>query len=41
MRIKMSNKSKPNNGMNEAEASSDGHSPSRCVIGQQDGLGHH
>ena len=37
----MSNKSKPNNGMNEAGASSEGLSPGRCPIGEQDGPGRH
>ena len=37
----MSNKIKPNNSVNEAEASSEGLSPSRCPMGEQDGPGHH
>ena len=35
MSVKMSNKSKPNNGGNEARASSEGLSPGRCLIGEQ------
>ena len=41
MSVKMSNKSKPNNDVNEAGASSEGLSPSRCPIGEKDGLGCH
>ena len=37
----MSNKSKPNNGVNEAGASSEGFSPGRCPIGEQNGPGRH
>ena len=37
----MTNKSKPNNGMNETGASREGLSPGRCPIGEQDGSGHH
>ena len=37
----MLNKSKPNNAMNEAGASSEGLSPGRCPIGEQDGPGRH
>ena len=37
----MSNKSKPNNDVNEGGASSEGLSPSRCPIDEQDGPGHH
>ena len=37
----MSNKSKPNDSMNEAGASSKGLLPSRCLIGEQDGPCHH
>ena len=37
----MSNKSKPNNGVNETGASSEGLSPSRCSIVVEDGPGHH
>ena len=37
----MSNKSNPNNSMNEAGASNEGLSSSRCPIGAQDGSGHH
>ena len=37
----MSNKSKRNNGVNEAGASSEGLSPGRCPIGEQDGPGRH
>ena len=35
--VKISNKSKPNNNINEAGASSEGVSPGRCPIGEQDG----
>ena len=38
---KMSNKSKPNNGVNEAGASIVGLSPSRCLIGEQGGPSRH
>ena len=41
MSVKMSNKYKPNNGMNEAGASSEGLLPGRCPIGDQDGPGLH
>ena len=41
MSVKMSNKSKPNKGMNEAEASSEGLLPGKCPIGEQDGPSHH
>ena len=41
MSVQMSNKSKPNNSMNEARASSESPSPGRCPIGEQDGPGHH
>ena len=41
MSVKMSNKSKPNNGVNEAGASSEGVLPGRCPIGEQVGPGHH
>ena len=41
MNGKMLNKSKPSNGVNEAGASSEGLSPGRCPIGEQDGLGCH
>ena len=41
MSLKMSNKSKPNNGVNEAGASSEGVSPNRCPIGEQNGHGRH
>ena len=41
MSVIMSNKSKPNNNMNEAGASSEGLLPSRCPIGEQDGPGRH
>ena len=41
MSVKMSNKSNPNNSMNEAGASSEGLSSSRCPIGEQDGPGRH
>ena len=37
----MSNKSKLNNSVNETEASREGLSPSRCLIGEQNGLGCH
>ena len=37
----MSNKSKPNNDVNEAGASSEGFSPGRCPIGEQDELSLH
>ena len=37
MSVKISNKSKPNKGVNEAGASSEGLSPGRCLIGEQDG----
>ena len=39
MNVKMSYKSKPNNGVNEAQASSESVSPNRCPIGKQDGPG--
>ena len=35
----MSNKSKPNNGINETKASSEDLSPGRCPIGEQGGPG--
>ena len=38
MSVKMSNKRKPNSGVNEAAASSEGLLPSSCPIGEQDGL---
>ena len=41
MSVKMSNKSKPNNGVNETGASSEGLSPCRCSIVVEDGPGHH
>ena len=41
MSVKISNKSKLNNSMNEAEASHEGLSPSRCPIGEQNGPGCH
>ena len=41
MSVKTSNKSNPNNSMNEAGASNEGLSSSRCPIGAQDGSGHH
>ena len=41
MNVKMSYKSKPNNGVNEAQASSESVSPNRCPIGKQDGPGPH
>ena len=41
MSVKMSNKSRPNNDVNEAGASSGGLSPGRCPIGEQDGPAHH
>ena len=41
MSVKISNKSKPNNSINEAGASSKGLSHDSCLIGGQDGLGHH
>ena len=41
MSVKMSNKSKPNNGVNEAVASSESLLPGRCPIGEQDGPGCH
>ena len=41
MSVKTSNKSKPNNGENETEASSKGLSPGRGLIGEQDGPSHH
>ena len=41
MSVKMSNKSKPNNGVNEARASSEGLSPGRCPIGEKDEPGRH
>ena len=34
MKVKMSNKMKPNNDVNEAGASSEGLSPGRCPIGE-------
>ena len=37
MSVKMSNKSKLNNGVNETGPSSEGLSPGRCPIGEQDG----
>ena len=37
----MSNKSKPNNDVNEARASSEALSLGRCPIGEQDGPGCH
>ena len=39
MSVKMSNKSKPNNGVNEADASCEGLSPNRCLTGDQNGPG--
>ena len=41
MSAKMSNKNKPNTGMNEAEASSEGPSPDKYPTGEQDGPGCH
>ena len=41
MCAKTSNKSKPNNGMTEAGASSEGLSPGKCPIVGQDGPNHH
>ena len=41
MSVKMSNKSKPNSSVNEAGASSEGLSPDRCPIGEQDEPHHH
>ena len=41
MSVKMSNKSKPNNGVNEAVASSESLLSGRCPIGEQDGPGCH
>ena len=41
MSVQMSNKSKPNNGVNEAVASSESLLPGRCPIGEQDGSGCH
>ena len=41
MSVKMSNKSKTKNGVNEAGASGEGLSPGRCPIGKQDGPGRH
>ena len=41
MSVKMSNKSKPNNGVNKARASIEGLSPDRCPVGEQDGFGRH
>ena len=41
MSVKISNQSKPSNGVNEAGASSEGLSPVRCPIGKQDGPGRH
>ena len=41
MSVKLSDKSKPNNGVNEARASSEGFSPSRCPIGVKDGPSRH
>ena len=41
MSVKMSNKNKPNNDVNEAETSSEGLSHGRCPSGEQDGPGHH
>ena len=41
MSVKMPNKNKPNNGVNEAGASSEGLLPGRCPIGEQDGPHHH
>ena len=40
MSVKMSNKSKPNNSVNEAGVSREGLSPGRSPIGEQDGPGH-
>ena len=37
----MSNKNKPNNGVNEAGASREGLSPGRCPIVEQDGSSRH
>ena len=37
MSVKISNKSKPNNGVNDAGASGEGLSPGRCPNGEQDG----
>ena len=39
MSARISNKSKHNNRVNEAGASSEGLSPDRCSIGEQDGPG--
>ena len=41
MSVKMSNKSKPKHGVNEAGVSTEGLSPSRCPIGKQDGPSRH
>ena len=41
MSVKMSHKSKPNNGVNEAGASSEGLSTSRCPIGEHNGPSRH
>ena len=41
MSVQLSNKSKPNNGVNESEVSSEGLSPDRCPIGEQAGPGRH
>ena len=41
MSVKMLNKRKHNNGVNEAGASSKGLSPGRCSIGEQDVPGRH
>ena len=41
MSVQMSNKSKPNNGVNEAGALREGLLPGRCPIGEQDGSGCH
>ena len=41
MSVKMSNKNKPNSGVNEAGASSERLSPGRSRIGEQDGPGRH
>ena len=41
MSVKMSNKSKPINSVNEVGVSSEGLSPSQCFIGEKDRLGHH
>ena len=39
MNVEISSKSKSNNGVNEAGASSEGLLPGRCPLGKQDGSG--